>query len=479
MKILLMQPSQERGLGFRSLAVVEPLGLESVAGHLPEHSVKILDLRIENRLAQVLKEFQPDFCGINCSFTIDVYQTREHAAALKRWNPRVPVFVGGHHASLSPEDFYCADIDGVVVGEGEMAMRDLVQAYEQGKGWKDIPGLILNEAAAPRRTPERPMVENMDDLSIPARHLTRNYRKHYYLGFQKPFCIMETARGCAYRCDFCSVWKFFNGKCRMKSPERVIQEIKTIPEKYVFLADDNFLQSVPRAERIAQLLMENRIKKRLTFQARSDAIVRQPGIVPLLRKAGFWKVFIGFEKIDEEALSQLNKHNSIQNNEEALKILRAHGMEVIAAFIIDPSFQKQDFQRLRQYILDRKLYSPSLTILTPLPGTDLFARVKEKLVTSNYELFDYVHAVLPTKLKLADFYREFTELYKTGYAWSQIGWEGAAAILRHTFTFSHLMSMKRAAWDSVDPTNYLAGHERQAVPLKATHGWTGFSGCGQ
>ena len=479
MKILLVQPSQERGLGFRSLAVVEPLGLESVASHLPGHSVKILDLRIENRLAQVLQEFQPDFCGINCSFTIDVYQTREIAAAAKRWNERVPVFVGGHHASLSAEDFYSPDIDGVVVGEGEMAMRDLVQAHEKGLGWKAIPGLVVNEPSAPHYTPGRPMVDNLDDLSIPARHLTRQYRKHYYLGFQKPFCIMETARGCTYRCDFCSVWKFFNGKCRMKSPERVIEEIKTIPERYVFLADDNFLQSVPRAERIARLLMENRIKKRLTFQARSDAIVRHPEIVPLLRKAGFWKVFIGFEKIDEEALSQLNKHNSIQNNEEALKILRAHGMEVIAAFIIDPSFQQQDFQRLRQYILDRRLYSPSLTILTPLPGTDLFARVKEKLVTSNYELFDYVHAVLPTKLRLADFYREFTELYKAGYAWSEIGWEGAAAILRHTFTIAHLMSMKRAAWDSVDPANYLAGHERQAVPLKTTQGRTGFPGCGQ
>ena len=221
------------------------------------------------------------------------------------------------------------------------------------------------------------MMDNMDEFPMPARHLTRPYRKHYYLGFQKPFSIMETARGCAYRCDFCSVWKFFNGKCRMKSPERVLEEVKTIPEKYIFLADDNFLQSVPRAKRIAQLLIDGRMKKRFTFQARSDAIVRHPEVIPLLRKAGFWKVFIGFEKIDEEAMSQLNKHNTVQNNEEALKVLRAHGMEVIAAFIIDPSFQKQDFQRLRQYILDRKLYSPSLTILTPLPGTDLFARVKE------------------------------------------------------------------------------------------------------
>jgi len=463
MKILLIQPAQERGLGFRSLAIVEPLGLESIAGSISGHEIKILDLRLENNLPRVLQDFQPDFCGINCSFTIDVYQTREIAAAIKAWRRDVPVFVGGHHASLSAEDFYYSTIDGVVIGEGERAMADLVRAWENGEDLQTLPGLTLNQASGVYYTPERSLTANLDELPIPARHLTNRYRQHYHLGFQKPFSIMETGRGCPYRCDFCSVWKFFQGKCRMKSPERVFHEIKTIREKYIFLADDNFLLSVPRAKRIAELLIENRIRKRFSFQARSDAIVEHPEVIPLLRQAGFWKVFIGFEKIDEEAMGALNKHNSVRNNEEALKILRAHGMEIIAAFIIDPSFQVKDFRRLRQYILDRKLYSPSLTILTPLPGTELFVRVKEKLVTTNYELFDYVHAVLPTKLKLPDFYSEFTELYKAGYAWSQIGWEGVAAILRNTFSLSHLIAMKRAAWASVEPLNYLAGHDREVL----------------
>jgi radical SAM superfamily enzyme YgiQ (UPF0313 family) len=463
MKILLIQPAQERGLGFRSLAIVEPLGLEAIAGGLSGHEIKILDLRLENHLSKALQDFQPDFCGINCSFTIDVYQTREISAAIKAWRRDVPVFVGGHHASLSPEDFYCPTIDGVVIGEGEGATADLVRAWENGEDLQGLPGLALNQASGIYYTPERSLTPNLDELPIPARHLTNRYRQHYHLGFQKPFSIMETARGCPYRCDFCSVWKFFQGKCRMKSPERAFHEIKSIREKYIFLADDNFLLSVPRAKRIAELLIENRTRKRFSFQARSDAIVEHPEVTPLLRQAGFWKVFIGFEKIDEEAMGPLNKHNSVRNNEEALKILRAHGMEIIAAFIIDPSFQVKDFRRLRQYILDRKLYSPSLTILTPLPGTELFARVKEKLVTTNYELFDYVHAVLPTKLKLPDFYNEFTELYKAGYAWSQIGWEGVAAILRNTFSLSHLIAMKRAAWASVEPMNYLAGHDREVL----------------
>ena len=82
----------------------------------------------------------------------------------------------------------------------------------------------------------------------------------------------------------------------MKSPERVIREIKTIPEKFIFLADDNFLLSVPRAKRIAQLLIDNKIKRRFMFQARSDAIVQHPEVIPLLRKAGFWKVSSGSRK---------------------------------------------------------------------------------------------------------------------------------------------------------------------------------------
>ena len=75
MKVLLMQPPQERGLGFRSLAAVEPLGLESIAANLPGHSAIIPDLHPENHPARTLDELQPGFCGLNGSFPSDVYQT--------------------------------------------------------------------------------------------------------------------------------------------------------------------------------------------------------------------------------------------------------------------------------------------------------------------------------------------------------------------------------------------------------------------
>ena len=76
MRILLVQPRQKRGVGFKSLSVVEPLALESIAACLTEkHEVKILDLFTDAELRSVLASFKPDLCGISCGFTIDVYKS--------------------------------------------------------------------------------------------------------------------------------------------------------------------------------------------------------------------------------------------------------------------------------------------------------------------------------------------------------------------------------------------------------------------
>lgn len=146
-------------------------------------------------------------------------------------------------------------------------------------------------------------------------------------------------------------------------------------------------------------------------------------------------------------------------NGEALKILRDHKIEVCASFIVDPQYERSDFERLRYYIRRWKLYSPSITVLTPLPGTEFFRRVKEKLTTQNWELFDLVHAVLPTRLSLADFYREFCELYKIGYVHAGLGWESLAAMIRHLGSFPHLLKLMRSAWVMGDEAYYLAGHK--------------------
>ena len=428
------------------------------------HEVEILDLRIEKNLEKTVRDLAPALCGISCSFTIDVYQALRIAEAVKKCTRDSFVIVGGHHASLNPSDFSHPSVDAVVLGEGEVTACELAAALEEGRDLGHVPGLAIRQKGRLHITAPRETVKNLDTLPLPARHLIRKHARWYYLGFQRPLSAVETARGCPHRCEFCSVWNFYRGQCRMKSPERVVEEVASLKTRWLFFTDDNFLLSIPRAKKLAELLLARGIRKRITVQARSDAIVEHPQIISLWAKLGLWKVFIGFEKIEDAELSALKKSNTVKNNEEALKILRAHKIEVCASFIVDPQYERKDFERLRRYILNWKLYSPSLTILTPLPGTDLFRRLKEKLTTQNLELFDFVHAVLPTRLNLKDFYREFSNLYKIGYLHAGLGWESFIALIRlarRLGSFPQLWKMARSAWIMGDEAYYLAGHAKK------------------
>jgi len=76
------------------------------------------------------------------------------------------------------------------------------------------------------------------------------------LGFQRPLALVETARGCVYRCEFCSVWKFHREKCRTRTPEGVSEEIASIGAEYLLFTDDNFFLSAVRARRIAEILID-------------------------------------------------------------------------------------------------------------------------------------------------------------------------------------------------------------------------------
>lgn len=118
----------------------------------------------------------------------------------------------------------------------------------------------------------------------------------------------------------------------------------------------------------------------------------------------------------------MDKQNSLANNERALEILHAQGVRVTASFIVDPKSDSGEFSRLRAYVRQRRIRQPSFTVLTPLPGTQLFDQYRQRLTTANYELFDLLHAVLPTRMALPDFYREFARLYRSAYMGQLASW---------------------------------------------------------
>ena len=414
MRILLVQPQWSLTLvGFKKLARPEPLALEVLAAALPHHDVQILDLRVDESpgaLATALASFRPHIVGVT-GYTTDVPQAQAVLAEAKAADESIYTVVGGHHASLCPQDFDLPSVDFVVVGEGEVTFPELVDALEAGRDYRGILGLIYRENGKQVFTGPRPPLRNLDDSPMPDRAKTAAYRDRYFFRFWQGAYTMESARGCPFRCNFCSVWKFYQGKCRLRSPEKVVEQIANIPGNFVAFVDDNFLQSLPRAQAIYERIKELGIKKRYWIQARSDSIVRRPDLIEKWASIGLSTVLVGLEGFREDQLAKVNKSNSVKANEKAVEIMHQHNVDIWGAFIVDPEWVRSDFDTLIQYVRSLKITFPQFTVLTPLPGTDLFREKVNELITSNFAKFDFLHTVLPTRLPLEEFYENMARLY--------------------------------------------------------------------
>ena len=412
MKILLIEPAKApTTLGGEDFSIYEPLALEYVAaGVVQDHDVKILDLRLENDLSRGLQEFSPDIVGMT-AYTVHVNTVRGLFDTIKAWNPKVLTVVGGHHATIVPEDFATPSIDLVVMGEGVFAFRDVVERFEGGQGFDGIPGIAFQKNGRLVKADYAPATD-LDIFPFPERGLTAKYRKHYYSEWMRPLASIRTSKGCPFRCSFCALWKIAGGRYLKRDPAKIVEELAGIDEEYVFFADDESLVDVRRMKTLARLIKEAGLRKKYFLYGRSDTITKNPDLLEQWRDVGLQRVFVGLEFFREQDLEFIRKGSTLDDNKRAVRILQDLDVDIYASFIVRPEFTHQDFAAFHQYCRDLDLTFASFAVLTPLPGTDFYAEVEGQLITRNYDLFDFVHTVLPTELPLKEFYAEYSNLYR-------------------------------------------------------------------
>ncbi|HXO21993.1 MAG TPA: radical SAM protein [Thermoanaerobaculia bacterium] len=419
MKVAFLKPPIGGILGLEMLTFVEPLGPISIAGGLEAegHECRVFDLRIdglEEGMARCVR-FGPDVVGLQCNFTTERFRTLELALRVRRDLPEAFVLVGGHDASREPGWFVHPAIDAVAIGDGEEVMPQLASALMRGADLAQVAGLQLNHLpgnGGPFLTPAAPARQDLDTLPMPARHLISHYAPEYYINFRKPLALMETARGCPFKCNFCSVWKFHHSTFREKSPERVVAELLAIDAPNVFITDDIFWMDVRRGEELARQIKAAGIKKYFTVQTRTDIICKFPHLIEMWKDCGQLAIFLGLESVTDEGLDAVNKSNTAANNARALAILKELGVGFTPNFIVDPAWDRDDFERLRNWIEETGAYNSGFSVLTPLPGTDLWDTARHQVTTHDWEMYDIIHAVLPTKLSLAEFYEEYSRLWR-------------------------------------------------------------------
>jgi radical SAM superfamily enzyme YgiQ (UPF0313 family) len=409
-KILLIEPAKAPlSIGGDDAFLYEPLSLEYVsAGVTSDHDVRILDLRLEKDLQAVFRDFSPDVVGIT-SYTVHVNTVRKLFEQIKRWNPQVLTVVGGHHATVVPEDFVSPFIDLIVIGEGVFAFQEIIARFERGESFDEIPGVALTKGDCIVRT-DYPPISDLDSFPFPERRLTAKYRKHYYSEWMKPLASIRTSKGCPHRCNFCALWKITGGRYLKRKPEKIVEELATINEEFVFFADDESLLDATRMKTLARLIKDAGIKKKYFLYGRSDTIAANPELLKAWRDIGLERVFVGLEFFRDEDLQYVRKGTTLRDNEKTVHILQDLGVEIYASLIIRPEYNKEDFAALRQYCRKLELTYATFAVLTPLPGTDLYEDVRSQLLTHNYDYFDFIHTLLPTTLPLKEFYEEYYQL---------------------------------------------------------------------
>ena len=412
MNILLIEPAKApRTIGGEDIHLYEPLALEYLAaGVRSDHDVSILDLRLEKDLQAVFERLRPDVVGIT-SYTVHVNTVRRLFAQVKAWNPRVLTVVGGHHATVAPEDFASPAIDLVVVGEGVFPFRAIVARRERGEGFDGIPGVAFLRSGALVQSAPAP-APDLDLLPLPDRRLTAAYRPHYYSEWMRPLASLRTSKGCPHHCSFCALWKLAGGRYLRRQPEKVVEELATIDESFVFFADDESLVDAPRMKELARLIRQAGIHKRYFLYGRSDTIARSPDLLAIWRDIGLERVFVGLEAFRDGDLADIRKGSTQRDNEQAVKVLQELGIGIYASLIVRPEFSRADFAALRRYCRELKLDFAAFAMLTPLPGTEFHEQVRAQMITHDYDYFDFVHTLLPTALPLREFYEEYYQLYQ-------------------------------------------------------------------
>ncbi len=476
MRVLLLRPvpNNERfGLGpfFR----LEPLGMEYIAAALDArgHHAAIADLRFSAPVEREIHAFRPGLVGIAAMHALETDDVLELTARVRRAAPGVPVVIGGHTAAAYPAPLLSREIDAVVLDDGERAVPRIVDALEQKRPLTDVPGLALpGDGGGATRTTGESGTLALDDVPLPARHHVARWRSQYACLAHRPVWLIETARGCPFRCAFCSIWQLHARAVRERSIDTVCRDFASVGS-HVFVADDLFWYHPARSLELAKELKRRGVRKDwMLVQSRVDLVARHPELLDAWRPiAREFDVFFGLEAATNEGLHALVKDATVDHTAQGVDVARRLGYGVTGNFVIDPDWGEGDFERLWSFVDRFELYQAGFTILTPLPGTAYFEQMRGRLQARRWSQFDMHHLLWDPALGPERFF----ELYCDTWRRSVLNLRGRKSLwawMREVDLRNALFLLRalRRTQRMMDPAHYLAEHDLTAPAASAALG---------
>lgn len=400
-RLTIIHPCVGRHVGMKRYIrtwLMQPLPAAMVAALTPGD----VDKRFyDDRLEPIPYDEPTDLVAIS----VETYTAKRAYQIASEYRQRgVPVVMGGFHATLCPDEVgqYC---ESIVIGEAEQLFAEVIDDYRHGTPRK------VYQAA------ERPLLRHTPDRSI--------FEGKRYLRIG----LVEFARGCRFKCDFCAITSAFNASQRHREIDRVIEEVQRVRRRgqMIFFIDDNITSDLAAAKELMKALIP--LKVRWVSQSAINVAYDEEAL-ELMRRSGCQGVLVGFESLNESVLRQMNKSFNLMRGgpRQAMVNFRKHGLRVYGTFIFGYEHDHEgSFRDAVRFATEEGMFIAAFNHITPFPGTPLYKRLSEEgaLLYDAWwldERYRYnMVPFIPKRMSPEMLSEQCIDARRTFYSWRSIG----------------------------------------------------------
>ncbi|HEV2990343.1 MAG TPA: radical SAM protein [Candidatus Angelobacter sp.] len=378
----------------RNITADPQLGILSLAAVLEERGdhVQIVDLdRSYLRIFSNGRDFAEGAAEEIAATEAQVYgfssicssypSTLRIARALKVIRPDSIILLGGPQATVVdiPTLEAFPFVDMVLRGEAEQTLPALLDQLQGMSDLEQVPGLTYRTGSRIRRTGNAPLIKDLDELPLPAYHLTE------LLPGTKVISL-ELGRGCPFACTFCSTNDFFRRNFRLHSPQRMLDHMRQMTARYGIrkfqFVHDMFTVDRKRVVEFCHAMLGSGEDFLWSCSARTDC-VDEP-LLELMFRAGCRSVFFGVEVGSDKMQKIIDKGLDLRQSKDVIDATERIGISTTVSLIT--GFPEETWDDVRQ-TMDIFLHSlgcasafPQLNVLAPLAETPLYSKYQHQLV---------------------------------------------------------------------------------------------------